>query len=80
MWFCGPKEKKEETPKKLKYYVPFDCSNCHYEGMAFPIDVGIRISEVQKDKQIQCSNCGCYTSFEEGINIAEKKKDDNNTR
>ena len=70
----GPTKKKEDTQQKPKYYIPFDCSNCHYKGMAYPITFGVRILDVQKDKQIQCSKCGCYTSFEEGIKISEEKK------
>ena len=75
MWFCGPKEKKEEIEDiEEVYYVPFDCSNCHRKDMVYGIKKGVRITEVEKDRQIKCSKCGCYTSFEEGTKIAEKEK------
>ena len=76
MWFCGPKEKKEE-PKNEYYYAVFECTNCYAPNMAIKIPLGVRISEFIEDKSqkpVHCSKCGCYTSRKDGIKIAEKEK------
>jgi hypothetical protein len=74
MCFCN--KEKTKASKVEKYYIPFDCSNCHAPDMVIYIKKGIRVSEFleeENQKLMKCLKCGCFTSRKEGIKIEEKE-------